>query len=274
MADERDESTGRAGVFGRQLGPLSVGAWALAGAAGLVLAVLINRRRSSGNTGTTGEAVDAAASDTAAGYLPAGSGFVVPGSGTNATGTSGTSTSTPATGTDPAGYATNDAWKRAALAALIAKGYPAIVADDALGRYLESQQLTAQQAALVNEALQLVGPAPVPIPAAPAPPPDPSQPTSAPTPAAPAPAAWSPPGYLSGVRFVIADTGGAVYRVTPQGLEWVPSESAFYSLGGGGTVQLASGPFTYGGNPTGTPPVALPASVIATMPKVGNTPPG
>lgn len=273
MADE-DNDRGGAGVFGRRIGPLSVGAWALAGAGGLVLAVLINRRRSSsGNTGTTGEGADAAAADAAAGYLPLGSGFTVPGGGAGATGPSGTSTSTPPTGTDPKGYETNEAWKRAALAALIAKGYPAIVADDALARYLESQQLTSQQAALVNEALQLVGPAPVPMPAAPAPPPDPSQPTSSPTPSAPAPAAWSPPGYLAGVKFVISTAGGAVYRVTPNGLEWIPSESAFYAQGGGGTVQLDSGPFTYTGNRGGTPPVALPPAVIASMPKVGNTPP-
>jgi hypothetical protein len=270
MAEPDENDSALPGVFGRRVGPLTIGAWALAGAAGLVLAFVINRRSRPADENDTADVVNPDA-----GYLPVGSGFTVPGGAVTATGPTSTGT-TPPTGTTPTGYQTNEAWKSGALSALIAKGYPAVVADDALARYLESQQLTSQQAALVNEALQLAGPTPTPIPAAPAPPPDPAQPASAPTPApapAPAPAPWSMPSYLQGVKFVIGSSGGAVYRVTPAGLEWVPSVSAFYAQGGGGTVDLDSGPFTYAGNPKGTAPVVLPPQVIASLPKVGNTPP-
>jgi hypothetical protein len=269
MADDDLELPGG---LGRRIGPLPLGAWIGAGVAGVALAFVWNRRRKSaaGGGGTDEAAADLEAADAAAApFVP--TSFVV-GGGATATGSSGgaspTGDGTP-TETPPTGYGSNAAWKSAALSALIGKGYPATVADDALARYLESQSLTSQQSALVGTALQLVGPAPDPVPAAPSPPPDPSLPTSAPSSPAPA-AAWTRPAWLGNAKFVKGD-GPAVYLVTANGLEWVPSESAFYALGGGGTIRLADGStYTYAQN--GTPPVVVSDAALATLPVVGARP--
>jgi len=267
-----DEELDLPGGLGRRIGPLPLAAWIGAGVAGVALAFVWNRRRSksAGGGGTDEAAADLEAADAAAApFLP--TSFVV-GGGVGATGSSGgASPSGDGTPTEPAptGYASNGAWRSAALAALIAKGYPGPVADDALARYLESQTLTAQQTGLVQAALQAVGPAPDPVPAAPTPPPDPTMPTSSAGPT-PAPAAWTPPAWLTGVKFVKGD-GPAVYVVTKQGIEWVPSESAFYAMGGGGQIRLADGSlYTYA--KTGTPPIVVSDAQIATLPLVGPRP--
>ncbi len=93
---------------------------------------------------------------------------------------------------------------------------------------------------------------------------------SAPTPGvvnkpeAPAPDVWVKPSWLTS-RFVIGENGGAVYEVTPTGLQWVPNEQTFFALGGGGTVRLASGPYTYGGNPGGIPPQPIPQALLESL---------
>ncbi len=279
MADEPDNGGGGLelpGAFGRRIGPLPLGAWVGAGVAGLVLAYVWNKRRGASEGTSAGDetTTDPQTADASApAYLP--TSFAVAGGGPGATGSTGTTTTTAetVTGTATTGYATNSEWRRAAVTALTAKGYSAIVADDALARYLESQDLTAQQSGLVGIALQTIGPAPDPVPASPAPPPDPTQPASQPTPvtttpaaATPAPGAWKP-AWLGTTKFLISENGGAVYQVTDAGLVWVPSESAFYALGGGGTVRLASGPYTYAQN--GTPPVAVPDATLNALPRVG-----
>lgn len=287
MADEPDNGGGGLelpGAFGRRIGPLPLGAWVGAGVAGLVLAYVWNKRRGASEGTSAGDetATNPQTADASApAYLP--TSFAVAGGGPGATGSTGTTTTTAetVTGTTPAGYATNSEWRRAAVTALTAKGYSPIVADDALARYLESQDLTAQQSGLVGIALQTIGPAPDPVPASPAPPPDPTQPasqptpvTAAPAPAAPAPGSWKP-AWLQGVRFV-KGSGPATYLVTDNGLEWVPSEGAFIALGGGGTLADADGrgnPYTWSRNPNGTPPVVIPDSALAALPKVGTSPP-
>lgn len=79
---------------------------------------------------------------------------------------------------------------------------------------------------------------------------------------------WSPPAWLVAHRFVIGEHGGAVWQVLPNGLRHVPDEATFYALGGGGTVVLSSGPFTYAGNPDGEPPLSLSAALLDDMPRV------
>ena len=109
-----------------------------------------------------------------------------------------------------------------------------------------------------------VNPVQAPLPT-PTPTPTPA-PTPTPTPA-PTPAVWSLPGWLTGVKF-LKGAGPAVYSVTPNGLEWVPSESAFTAQGGGGSIPG----YNYS-NPTGTPPVIVSDAIIASLPKIGQTPP-
>lgn len=265
MADEPLELPGG---LGRRIGPLPLGAWIGAGVAGVALAFVWNRRRkSAGGGGTDEAAADLEAADTAAApFLP--TSFVV-GGGVGATGSSGgASPSGDGTPTEPAptGYGSNSAWRSAALSALIAKGYPGPVADDALARYLESQALTAQQTGLVQAALQLVGPAPDPVPAAPTPPPDPTMPASAPTPApAPTPAApsWTPPASWGSARFVQARGSTAIYLVRPNGIEWISSEEAFQNLGGS---------FGRPGQPAANY-LILDPSAMRGAPRIGPTPP-
>lgn len=265
------------GNLDRDVGPLPLYVWIGAGVAGLGLAWYWNKRRKAGGADSAPDTADPSAVDggaAAAGatpFLP--TSFVVGGAsaGGNATGSSATPTGdTPVPDSSvPASYTSNSAWRSAAIQALNKLGFSAVLVDDALARYLESQPLNANQAQVVQTALQVVGPVPEPVPAAPTPPPEPGAATSQPTPQAPAagPAAWVKPAWLGSARFVKGD-GPAVYLVTPQGLEWVPSESAFYALGGGGTITLADGTtYTYA-NKTGTPPLVVSDATIAALPKV------
>lgn len=173
---------------------------------------------------------------------------------------------------------TNLDWGKQATNWLIATGVVPSDAQNAISAYLYGgMPINETQLAALNEALRKLGsppegPMPVPevmpkatTPAATVPTPSTSVPASSPS------TAWSKPAWLTS-RFVVSENGGAVYQVTSSGLEWVPSEGAFYALGGGGTVNLASGPYTYGGNPGGTPPVAVSDAVLASLPKVGVTP--
>ncbi len=270
------------GPLGRRVGPLPLGVWLGAGAAGLVLAYVWNKRKgASEGTGSGDETTtDPSAADaSASAFLP--TGFVVGGGAqvpaTGATGGSTTGDGVPSSD-EPTGFQTNAQWRNAAVSALVARGYAGVVADDAIARYLESQSLNATQQGLVNLALTIVGPAPDPVPAAPSPPVDPTQPTSQPTPAAPAPApAPSPaPVQLPASRFVIGENGGQVFEVVRRslqegggGLRPITSEAELYRLGGGGRVTLAGGiVHTYHGNPNGTPPVPYPVEYLNSLPRV------
>lgn len=271
------------GNLDRDVGPLPLYVWLGAGVAGLGLAWYWNKRRKAGGADSADDTTDPAAVDGGAAaaaatpFLP--TSFVVGGgggTGGNATGSSATPTgdSPVPDSSAPAGYTSNGAWRNAAIGALGKLGFSTVLVDDALARYLESQPLTANQAQVVQTALQVVGPAPDPVPAAPTPPPEPGQPTSQPTaPAAPAaPAAWVKPSWIGTAKFVKGD-GPAVYLVTPQGLEWIPSESAFYALGGGGTITLADGQTHTFAKKDGTPPIVVSDAALAALPKVGTLPP-
>jgi len=84
--------------------------------------------------------------------------------------------------------------------------------------------------------------------------------------AAPAAAAFQLPSWLNGIRF-LKGSGPAVYAVTPNGLEWVPSEDVFTAMGGGGSIPG----YNYQ-NPNGIAPVIVGENVINSLPKVGATP--
>lgn len=181
--------------------------------------------------------------------------------------------STPDQGTPSATVADNLSWQQDAYDALVGRqGYNALAVSEALKKYLAGEPITAQEEAIVSAALRAAGNPPDGAPSI-------TRATTfsgtAPTPSdAPAPitstGSWKP-SWLGSAKFVIADTGGAVYLVTDSGLEWIPGEDAFYRLGGGGTVQLASGPYKY--RQDGTPPLPVPAATLARLPKVGQAPP-
>ena len=177
----------------------------------------------------------------------------------------------PDPSTSPLYPTSNDEWVNIATPLVVARSsFSNLKVLDALTKYVNGQTITEEQAEIVEIAIKAAGVPPYTVAPVSISPNTPAPSTTAPTPAAPAP--WSPPAFLNGARFVIADTGGAVYQIVPGGIEWVPSEDAFYRLGGGGTVRLAGGPFTYGGNPGGTPPVPVPSNVLASFPRVGAVP--
>ena len=165
----------------------------------------------------------------------------------------------------------NISWQQDAYDALVGRrGYNAISVSESLKKYLAGEPLTSQEESVIAAALREAGNPPDGAPSIVR-----ATTTSGTAPNAvanPAPLAaqgsWKP-SWLGNARFVIADTGGAVYQVTDAGLEWIPSEDAFYRLGGGGTVNLASGPHSYRGNLSGIPPVAIPAATLDKLPKVG-----
>ena len=115
-------------------------------------------------------------------------GWTMAGTGNTATGDSA-SPSTPLAATIPALGSNND-WRTSATRFLIARGFAPYEVDTALAHYLQSETLTAQQVALVELALQAVGPLPEPIPA---PPSTIAAPGTSTTP----PGAWVPTPALS-----------------------------------------------------------------------------
>ena len=183
----------------REVGPLPVWGWVVAGVGGAGLGLLITRSfgSSSGPGGPAPSGGSAVGGSGSAPMFGAGSGYV------------GGSVGLPSAAgyaTDPAadGYGSNNEWRAAALDRLVASGnYAAYEVNEALGRFLGSRQLTPDQQAIIEEALQTIGGPPVPPMLAPdeipaptyAPSESPSQPapTPAPAPAAPAPSPSAPP---------------------------------------------------------------------------------
>lgn len=152
----------------RKVGPLPLGGWLAIAAVGVAAAIIIQRRRAAANAaaasaepsvvGPDGERLDATA---VASYTPGG--FVVGGGGTQATGnTNGADDSFmgPAI-PDPK---TNSDWARAANNYLIGRGYEPSIVIDGVSRFLGGSVLTTQQQAMINDALQNVGPPPENVP--------------------------------------------------------------------------------------------------------------
>lgn len=136
--------------FGKQYGPLPLGAWVAVIGGGLGIA-LYSRKK----------ALDAATS------APA---IVEDGSGVPGVGTGPGWLAIPPPSDAPSGApqpATNEEWGRAAIGHLIAQGYDANMADSAVRKYLEAAQLGIQEYALIRVALQKLGSPPVPLPPGP-----------------------------------------------------------------------------------------------------------
>lgn len=130
--------------MGKMVGPLPLGAWVAVLGGGLGIAYY---------TRHSGSAAPAAAVPVA--NDPVGTG----GSGM----WSDLTVPTTSTGSvsDPT---TNDEWAVKAIKTLIGTGYPAINADQAIRRYVAGETLAANEAAMVNAAIALIGPTPQVLP--------------------------------------------------------------------------------------------------------------
>lgn len=159
MADEVEGTAKGAGNFlTHKLGPLPVGVW-MAAALGIYLYLKHKNAAAAGAGGPTAL--------TPSGTVPTTGGI---GSSDQAGGGSGGDTGT--SGSTTAGqYATNDAWGRAAINYLVGIGVDPTVANSAITQFLASQNLTADQQAQVNLAIQALGAPPSPPTPGTAPPP-------------------------------------------------------------------------------------------------------
>jgi hypothetical protein len=134
----------------KKMGPLPVWAWALLVGGGLGFYFYYQRTKS----GTVNTAASTATS------ADAGFGTTRPGLGNlNAGGTDTSVTTTT-------GLQTNQQWSVKAQSILISYGYDPATVSIALANYLGGNDLTAQQQAIVSEALRAAGPTPEPVPPA------------------------------------------------------------------------------------------------------------
>lgn len=128
--------------FGKQYGPLPLGAWVIVVAGGLGIAYYTRR------AGTGPVVVEDTSGDPGVGEGP---GWVaVP---------------PPTTGpvVPDARPQTNDEWGFQAINWLIAQGYPPVMADSAIRKYLEAKALSPQEQALLQAALRHLGAPPTPL---------------------------------------------------------------------------------------------------------------
>lgn len=130
--------------FGKQVGPLPLGAWVAVVAGGLGIAIYT--RRNQAGSGQVQVVADTGADP---GVGLGGAGWV--------------SVQPPATGVTSAQPQTNEEWARLATTYLIAQGYDPGVADSAVRKYMEANQLTAQEYAMMSMVLRQYGPPPNPI---------------------------------------------------------------------------------------------------------------
>jgi hypothetical protein len=133
--------------LGRQIGPLPLGAWLGVGAGGLGIAYVINRRQPSSSLVPVAER----------GVGEGGGQFIYD----------------PPQSGSPGGSdieMTNEVWSRQALNWLISQGHDPTTADNALRKYLRSENLSVRENALINLVLLRFG----------APPESPGPPTTGP----------------------------------------------------------------------------------------------
>ncbi len=168
--------------FGKQYGPLPLGAWLAVIAGGLGIAYVT---RDTGGGGSAPEAVPDYAGDPAVGAGGSGYVFVPP--------------PDPTTGGGLAPAPTNnDEWAVQGTNWLIGQGYPPAVSDSALRKYLAVEQLSTQEYTLLGLVLGKFGSPPVPLPPGPGPlpvipPPVPKPPAPVPGPIVPKPPPPKPP---------------------------------------------------------------------------------
>lgn len=202
-------------VLTNDIGPLPVWAWGLAGGAGIGLG-LWWRRRTATATGPR----------TAAPTIVPGEVLFSPAAG----GVSGSASGGLVSGgtvTEPS-QATNNDWRRRALAIAIEQGYTATTADTILSLYFDGEPLTADQQKLLDIVIPSLGLPPDPpsirSPQAPAPP---STPDPGTDPAVSDPVADQiNAGYLA-VLGRQADSGGLAYWRTVLGGGGITSDEQF-----------------------------------------------
>lgn len=179
--------------LGKMAGPLPLGAWLGVVGGGLYLASRAHKAAAVAPTATAAPAT----TNTSGLSSGAGGGFV--GATTTLPGLPATSsavTSSPAADV----LTSNSAWLQRATAGLVSQGFAGYTTSQALEAYLEGNQLSADQARLVESAIKLFGLPPDPPALAPAPIPDPGPVAPSPVlpaPAPPAPAAPAPPAPSS-----------------------------------------------------------------------------
>lgn len=131
--------------LGKQVGPLPMGAWIAVVGGGLAIAIYTRKNQQ-------GQATTQVVTDTGAdpGVGLGGSGWVT--------------VQAPAAGNDSGpSISTNDEWARAATNYLIAQGYDPAVADSAIRKYMEANQLTTQEYAMLRIVLGKLGAPPTPL---------------------------------------------------------------------------------------------------------------
>lgn len=156
-----DITEGVTDELGRKYGPLPLVGWfAIAGVS--IVAVVLVRRRLAGRTGAPAEPAAATGNTAGAGASIVPGGFVIGGgAATPATGSTGGDGFAPIVTGPPK---TNSDWSAAAVRHLIGKGYQPTIAQHAVSMFLSGQSLTAQQQAMIDEALASLGPTPTPVP--------------------------------------------------------------------------------------------------------------
>lgn len=133
----------------KMIGPLPLGAWLAVVGGGLGLALYTRNQNK-------------AAPITDPDQMPEDTG-TTPGVGVGGSG-QWTDVSPPANGSgDTGSAATNEEWGRTAINKLIAQGYPPAQVNSGIAKFLEEQQVTAQELAIVSVALKQNGSPPVPI---------------------------------------------------------------------------------------------------------------
>lgn len=153
--------------MGKMIGPLPMGAWIIVVGGGI--GIMVYTQRNSAATATAPAVTD-------------------PGTGTGVSGM-WTDVTPPATSSNNAAGAptTNDEWGVRAINYLIAMGYPAANADQAIRKYLATSGLGVSEVAMVTAALLALGSTPQVLPPPTISVPGPSAPPS--TPPVPKPAA-------------------------------------------------------------------------------------
>jgi len=157
MAEEEAAGKGLVETFKHKLGPLPVGVWI---AAFVVIYIVLERRKKPAGGGQqTDPAGNVGPIDPQTGYVY-GSSQDQAALGQQSGGSLGSSSGS---GSTLAGqYTTNADWARAAINLLVGAGIDPTEANTAIEQYISSQQLTPQQQADVNFAIQSLGAPPDP----------------------------------------------------------------------------------------------------------------
>lgn len=135
--------------FGKQIGPLPLGAWLAVVGTGLGIAYYTRGSSPGGDVEPE---------------IPPEEGGGVPGVGT---GPGWIAVPPPSAGPNTQDPTTNEEWARLAINYLIAQGYDPILSDSALRKYIAAEQLSVREYALVRIALAKFGSPPTPLPPGP-----------------------------------------------------------------------------------------------------------